>query len=195
VKFIDLTGQRFGRLVVIERTGASNRRGVYWLCKCDCGIEKEILAINLKQGSTKSCGCFRREMARNLGELSVKHGHAVDNSPSLEYRIWHGIKQRCFNPNNNDYPWYGGRGITVCDRWKDSFSNFLEDVGPRPNRKYSIDRINPDGNYEPENCRWTTSKEQYKNRRVKFIKDFSTDQLTAELKERGCLVVVYDKSA
>jgi hypothetical protein len=182
---MDLTGQRFGRLVVDAYASKNRNRNAAWFCKCDCGNEKVVLAINLRKGTTKSCGCLRRDLGRNLGKSSSKHGHAVNNNASLEYNIWHGIKQRCLNPNNRNYPLYGGRGILVCKRWENNFSNFLEDMGPRPNREYSIDRIDPDGNYEPPNCRWTTSKEQYKNRRVKFIKEFSDEQLIRELERRG----------
>jgi hypothetical protein len=163
----DLTGQRFERLVVLERAenNKNNKcRGARWKCSCDCGATTVVPAGSLRSGHTKSCGCFQREQVR---ERHTKHGHssggARQDSPT--YMSWIAMKSRCFNPNRKKYIEYGGRGITVCDRWKDSFANFLSDVGERPLGK-TLDRYpNNDGNYEPSNTRWATSSEQMSNRR------------------------------
>jgi len=164
----DLTGKRFGRLTVIER-GENGRRGQRrWRCLCDCGRETIVTGGNLRSGGTKTCGCM---------EGVLKHG-ATRGSRSAEYRAWLAMKHRCLNPNLLHFKNYGGRGITVCDRWlhhQDDgvhpFLNFLADMGPRPEGRtgkmptFSLDRIDNDGNYEPSNCRWATTKEQMTNRR------------------------------
>lgn len=147
--FQDITGQRFGRLIVLSlyRRGSS---GVHsrWLCLCDCGQTRVASGSSLKRGRTTSCGCGR-----------ITHGSW--GSPT--YRSWHMMLQRCTNPRNTHYAYYGGRGITVCERWL-KFENFLADMGERP-LGTSIDRIDVDGNYEPGNCRWATPKQQMNNRR------------------------------
>ena len=153
-RIVDLTGQRFGRLVVIEKTDQRSGRHIIWKCKCDCGKETFINSGNLRRGNTTSCGCLQKERV-------TTHGKRY----SEEYRSWNMMKDRCYNPNNKSYKDYGGRGITVCDRWKDSFENFLEDMGPKPSSKHSIDRINNDKKYEPNNCKWATQTEQNRNKR------------------------------
>lgn len=153
----DKTGRRYGILTVLglsERTGTDR----YWLCRCDCGKYCEARGGNLATGSHKSCGC--RKYTR-----PPKHGGSVGGSWTPEYTAYHGIKQRCLNPNSPAYVYYGGRGITVCPRWIDSFNHFLEDMGPRPKGFTSIDRINNNGNYEPGNCRWSNDSEQQRNKR------------------------------
>lgn len=154
----DLVGERFGYLTVVERANPSATGMVRWLCRCECGTTKLIQGSSLTNGYTKSCGCHRNDNKR-------RHGHHTNTGKTGEYNSWCGMKQRCYNPGATQYKDYGGRGITVCERWRDSFENFLLDVGPSPGPGYSIDRINNDGNYEPGNVRWATAKEQAVNRR------------------------------
>lgn len=160
--FLDLTGKRFHRLLVIER--APNRSGrVAWSCICDCGNTKDIVSINLVHEKTKSCGCLRDE---RTVKSNTKHGNASRNKklPS-SYNVWRNMHQRCNNPNNHSHKWYGGRGINVCHRWS-TFQNFYSDMGDRPKNR-SLDRIDNNGNYEPSNCRWATYHEQRVNSRPK----------------------------
>lgn len=158
-------GDRYGRLVVIREVASivSNGEKLRRVeCICDCGVVKEYRLHSLRTGNTRSCGCFVKE---NVGVGPKKHGL----SESCEYRIWQGMKRRCRAVGDACYRHYGGRGIKVCERWSASFEAFYEDMGPRPSDKHSIDRINNDGDYEPSNCRWATSKEQSRNKRVNYL--------------------------
>lgn len=152
----DLTKQRFGRLIVVKQIEKNRWGHIKYLCKCDCGRQKIVVDSNLKFGSTKSCGCLVRE------GNNTKHGHKRKNKRSTTYQIWTTIIQRCTNPNHRNYSRYGGRGVTVCERWK-SFENFLIDMGERPPNR-QIDRINNNGGYDKKNCRWTTPKQNGRNR-------------------------------
>ena len=158
--FIDLTDKRFCRLIVVEKTDrrSGSNGSIVWKCKCDCGKETFVSSDNLRSGNTTSCGCLQKERA---SETKTIHRQSY----SSEYRAWQNMKARCYNPNNKYYKNYGERGIEVCDRWKDSFENFFEDMGPKPSSKHSIDRIDVNGNYEPENCKWSTDQEQARNKR------------------------------
>lgn len=147
---------RFGRLLVLEPAKQPSRRSPLWVCRCDCGNITNCTSAELRYGHTKSCGCWKSYIARIL-----KLTHGMSKTPT--YLCWSSMFQRCLNRNRNSYKDYGGRGITVCERWK-SFENFLADMGEKPADK-TIGRINNDGNYEPSNCHWETIKEQCRNRR------------------------------
>jgi hypothetical protein len=152
--FQDLTGMKFNMLLVIGfigRIGSNNQ----WECLCDCGNKKIIAAGNLKNNHTTSCGCFHKEQT---SKKSKTHGLTKSN----EYQVWAGMKSRCSDLNNSKY---GGRGIKVCERWINSFENFLNDMGFRPSKNHSIERIDVNGDYEPSNCKWATVEEQSWNKR------------------------------
>ena len=158
MKRVDLMGNRYGDLVVIGTEQKDGRR--VWVCRCVCGNEISVTTGNLKNGSYSNCGCKRSE---NRRVANLKHGHR--RPFSREYSSWKGIIYRCCNPKNAQWKHYGGRGITVCDRWRNSFEAFLADMGASPGPGFSIDRIDNDGNYEPGNCKWATWVEQCLNRR------------------------------
>ena len=157
-RFIDLAGQPFGRLTVLER--AKNRNGrVYWKCKCSCGNITIVHSYNLIAGFTKSCGCLNKELTKKSNST-----HGMSNTP--EYHIWENMIKRCTNPNTIGWKRYGGRGIKICESWRHDFVAFYNHIGPRPSERHSIDRIDNDRNYEPDNVRWAIKQEQNNNRKT-----------------------------
>lgn len=156
----DLSGRRFGALTAVRYEQPKKR----WLCRCDCGEERLVVGSNLKQGKSSSCGC---QKGNTISAKKTRHGHSrgTRHRESAEYRAWAAISTRCYNPNDPATHNYAGRGITVCDRWRESFEAFLADMGERPGPEYSIDRIDNSRGYEPENCRWATKKQQARNTR------------------------------
>lgn len=160
----DLTGQRFGRLVALEVVGKSNAHGVLWKCKCDCGNEKNVRSGYLLEGGTTSCGCYRHELnVSKMGNSAKwKTTHGMTKTPL--HRQWCSMRQRCRDPKSTMYHRYGGRGISVCDEWQD-FAKFMEwAVSHGWEKGLAIDRINGDGNYCPENCRFVTQRENNRNK-------------------------------
>jgi hypothetical protein len=173
---LDLTGQKFGALLAIERIGFNNFHKAVWHARCDCGATIDVVASNLRSGNSKSCGCLKsadargRAIARNqrmIGKQHPRFKHGETRSP--EWRSWISMRTRCECPSATHFRLYGGRGIKVCRRWL-QFQNFLADMGRKPTPRHSIDRINGDGNYTPANCRWATPTEQNRNRRRRKIR-------------------------
>ena len=150
----DMTGQKFGRWTLIERHESSTPKGIRYLCECECGNERVVGACELRRGKSKSCGCLREE-------LKVKHG----GFGTGEWNTWMSMKQRCYNTKDNAYKNYGGRGILMCNRWLESFSDFVNDMGKRPDN-HSIERVDNDKGYSPDNCVWATRKQQSRNTRA-----------------------------
>lgn len=152
----DMAGLRFTRVVVLNRTASDRNGNARWACLCDCGTQFETHGFNLRNGSTKSCGCLTTEQ---LIERETRHGR----SGTPEYLSWAGMFQRCNNANNVRYHRYGARGISVCERWKD-FAIFFADMGERPSSAHTLERIDGNGNYEPGNCKWATKADQNRNK-------------------------------
>lgn len=165
-------GKKYHNLIVLgdapDRYDPDGRARRYFLCVCDCGVETEIARGSVLNGLTTSCGCVRKDTLRKIAR---KHGM----SKSPEHMTWCHIKSRCFDPKNKSYERYGGRGITMCKEWNDSFELFFAHVGKKPSPQHSIDRINNEGNYEPGNVRWATALEQNNNRRKRRWQKKPTD--------------------
>lgn len=169
----NICNARFGRLTAIRVVKVAGKRRS-WLCECDCGAKVILETGRLTGGNTRSCGCLRSDLMR---EARTRHGHTAAGKASPEYWVWAGMIQRCSNPNHDRFPRYGARGIKVCDRWKD-FANFIADMGPRPSPRHSIDRIDLDGDYTPDNCRWATAVEQQSNTSRSRVISFNGESRT-----------------
>jgi len=164
-RFKNLAGKKFGRWSVVAYAGRSKGKHSLWDCICECGTEKTVLGLHVVRGASKSCGCLSSE---TTAKRNISHG--MTGTP--EHQTWQRMKQRCLYKKISNYHDYGGRGIKICDRWKDSFENFLADMGNKPSQKHSIDRIDNNGNYEPGNCRWATRTEQNRNTRQNRLLTF-----------------------
>lgn len=154
-RFVDLTGQTFHYLTAIEYLGQKGNKS-HWLCECKCGNRKSFARDKLMTGDTKSCGCYAKELPHS--QLT----HGCSGTP--EYYAWLNAKDRCYNPNYKFFHRYGGRGIRVHEQWINDFQSFIDHIGPRPSKEYSLDRIDNDGDYEPGNVHWVTQDKQSRNR-------------------------------
>lgn len=177
----NIIGQKFNRLTVIARIPN------HWLCKCECGNEIKTSITHLRNGKVKSCGCLNKERI-------LKHGHTKNKKVSPEWQSWRTMRSRCYRTKDCSYKNYGGRGITVCDRWKNSFENFLEDMGKCP-ENCTLDRIDSNKNYEPENCRWATGIQQGNNRRnnTRIIHNGISKTITEWAREMGVSWTTIDR--
>lgn len=179
-QFKNLEGQTFGRLTVISYAGKSTSKRCLWRCRCKCGNETVLLSASLGEGRTQSCGCLTRQR-------TVERNTIHNLTGSAEHNVWMAMLRRCSDSKQRCFSSYGGRGITVCDRWKDSFQNFLEDMGERPSKHHSIEREDNDGHYCPENCVWALPDKQSRNtRRTRMLThDGKTMCLSDWAKEAG----------
>jgi hypothetical protein len=169
----DLVGLKFGRLTVLSRA-PNGKSGIRWLCRCECGALKDVSTQSLKYGHTQSCGCLAREAT---SARSKRHGHASPYSRTPTYRSWEAMIRRTTNPVSSNWDTYGGRGISVCHEWRD-FSVFLSDMGERPDGT-TLDRTDPNGDYEPDNCRWASSSVQSRNTRSTKINMSDAEDIRA----------------
>ena len=191
-KKLDLSGEVYGRLTVLSMAERGKHGQARCLCRCVCGVEKTTDAGPLRRGVVVSCGCLRNERARvNVVKATAAAVFSVGNlkhglSETPEWYAWTALRARCGSGNNRAFASYGGRGVTVCDRWRESFENFLTDMGPRP-VGCSLDRIDNDGPYSPENCRWADRTAQARNRRSNHVIEFNgrSQSLAAWAEEVG----------
>lgn len=170
-RFRDLTGERFGRLLVLQRDGCNKHGQVKWYCECDCGTRKHVLGMCLSRGETQSCGCLHRETTANINK-----SHGMTRTPI--YAIWHSMMQRCYDKNIHTFGQYGGRGINVCDKWQ-QFEGFYEDMGNKP-AGLSLERCDVNGDYTPENVVWADAKTQANNRRSNVILEHAGKKQTMQ---------------
>ncbi len=183
MQVIDLQGESFGRLRVLDRLGRTACGGARWLCLCACGRLHVAASTDLRRGVVRSCGCATSEF---IAEAKTTHGHTRAGAVTPEYSAWRLMLSRCRQETNVNFRYYGGRGIRVCEEWQRSFEQFLADVGPKPSPEYSIDRVDFNGHYEPGNVRWATRAEQARNRRTNRVVTFrGTTMSLAEAAERA----------
>lgn len=191
-KFKDLTGMTFGRWTVVSRANNHSGAGVRWACQCSCGTQRDVIGLSLTSGASKSCGCLHKEiMSTMLSERNTTHGR----SHSRTYSIWESMKKRCRDPKNTSYRYYGAIGITVCNRWVESFAAFFEDMGECPD-SMSLDRVDPSIGYVKENCRWADVTTQANNRRSNRHITHSGETLTHAQWSRklgGCALLVQQR--
>lgn len=174
-----MLGKKFGKITVEKFSHIGKNYEKFWECICDCGLRKKIIGSHLVTGHTKSCGCLLKDFPPTL-----LHGQCKKNNTTDEYTAWIRLKDRVTNPNNDHFNRYGGRGIKCCDRWMNNYENFFADMGKRPSSLHSIDRIDNDGDYTPENCRWATKKEQARSRcSSRFIEHAGQNKTLAEWAE------------
>lgn len=169
-QFVNLIGNRYGRLLIKDYAGKNSQKKTQWLCICDCGVEKIISSADIKAEKIVSCGCHKNESAS-------KRFSTHKLCKSSEYSSWAAMINRCTNKKLRDYKNYGGRGIVVCDRWRDSFEDFLLDMGNKPSQKHSIDRIDVNGNYQKSNCRWADDFQQARNARSNIVIEFNNKKM------------------
>lgn len=167
---LDISGQKYGRLTALEYVGKNDKGRTVWRCRCDCGATLLVTSNSLRRNNTRSCGCFKRDQT-----VAAHRTHGMCRSS--EYRTWCMMRDRCSNPENKNWKDYGGRGIRVCDRWQDSFENFLADMGRKLCGLNTIEREDTNGNYEPGNCRWASQKEQTRNKRSSHLLTYKGETL------------------
>lgn len=185
-KYEDFTGQRFGRLTVLFKTGETKYGKALWRCKCDCGNFKDTIGMSLKNGDVQSCGCLQKEVRKSNALKLKREKHGMANSRL--YRIYHDMVSRCYGKSINGYENYGGRGISVCVEWlgEDGFTNFMEwALANGYNDELTIDRLDSNGNYEPSNCKWSTRKQQANNTRTTIFLEYNGEKYSlSEWSER-----------
>jgi hypothetical protein len=182
-------GQPFGRLEVVRLSARRTGCVAWYWVRCRCGVEKEVRIYNLLKGKTQSCGCLNRERS---SAAHTTHGATRHGARPTEYGIWSAMLKRCHCPTNKKYNLYGGRGITVCDRWRHDFAAFLADMGPRPSGKHSIERADNSKGYDPGNCRWATQAEQMRNTRC--TRNITYNGRTMCLKDWAAEVGIHHRS-
>lgn len=166
---LNLAGVVFDKLTVIKFSHSNTRKEAVWECICQCGKTTMVKSASLTSGHTKSCGCYQLEVA---AKVNTKHGFSSSDKMHISYPVWQSMKERCRNKKLKSYKDYGGRGIKVCKRWLNSFTNFINDMGERPTLKHTIDRIDNNKGYYNGNCKWSTITEQTRNRRNNVWVDY-----------------------